>query len=114
MYIADQGDGQWHLAKTERGAAVALGRSQRAAADKSNAQRDLKSGRITGRVVRDWGWCSNGVRQWCSRHNVTRNLSERLRTGASSRAIARLIARHGGPRDSYDSLILKRLSMPVT
>jgi len=98
MYVADQGDGRYHLAKTERGAVTALNRAQRAD-DASRADR------ISAAVTRRWGWCAAGVRQWCDRHNVRRDIRRRLRDGARSAAIARLIAKHGGPCDAYERRI---------
>jgi len=98
-FSADQGDGQWHLAKTERGAVTALNRAKRHDAESA-------AGIISGRTVSGWGWCRDGVRQWCHLHGITRDVKRRLRRGASSRAIARLILRHGGAKTGYDRRLL--------
>ena len=104
MYAAEQGgDGQWYLAKTERGAATGRNRHIRAI-DASRAAV------VSADVCRNWGWCAQGIRDWCARHNIRRDVSARLRAGASSAALARLIARHGGPRDGYERRLIRAAS----
>lgn len=98
-FAARQTDGRVHLAKTERGAVVALGRDARAKAEERLA-------RISGAVCRRWGWCGNGVRQWCNRHGIHRNVAQRIRGGATAIALARLIQKHGGAETSYDRRIV--------
>jgi len=99
-FAADQGAGRWHLAETERGAITALNRSLRA--DEASL-----AARINSALCRAWGWCADGVRQWCERHGIRRAVSARIGRGAKSTAIARLIRRHGGPADSYELRLLR-------
>ena len=98
-FVAIQQAGRAHLAKTERGAVTALNRDMR-------RWDEDRLRRIDASIVRSWGWCAAGVRQWCVRHGIRRRLEQRLRRGADSKAIARLIARHGGPRDSYERRLI--------
>lgn len=97
--VANQGDGRWHFAKTERGAVTALNRSLRA--DEASRER-----RIAAETCRRWGWCAQGIRDWCARHGIRRNLAARLRHGVASIILARLIKRHGGPADSYERRLI--------
>jgi len=102
-YVADQGDGWWHVAATERGARTAWGRAHRrltaalsAQIDCGDLERDMP---ITIARCRTWGWCAAGIRSWCAAHGVTRTLTRRQTT---PRALARLVQRHGGPDNAYD------------
>jgi hypothetical protein len=105
-YAANQGGGQWHLAKTERGAVIALNRSIRQAETE-------RLGKINATTCQNWGWCAVGIKQWCVRHGIRRNLASRLRKGAKSTAIARLIAKHGGPRDAYERRLLMAAGIEI-
>lgn len=98
-YAARQGDGQVHLARTVRGAVTALNRAARVDAEE-------RLGQITGDVCRRWGWCASGVRIWCERHGIKRNTASRIRRGAKSHALARLIEKHGGASSAYERRIV--------
>ena len=98
-FAADQGAGQWYLGKTERGAVTALNRSVR-------QRESVRLGKVNAATCRGWGWCSAGIRQWCDRHGITRNVAARLRDGATSKAIARLIGKHGGPVNGYERRLI--------
>jgi len=98
-YAARQTNHQWYLCATERGAVVALNRDIRA----DEASRE---NRINAIICRAWGWCAEGMRQWCAKNGITRNLAARLRSGASSAALARLIRKHGGPSNGYEKRLV--------
>jgi len=98
-FVAVQGHGRYHLAKTERGAVTALNRAAR-------ADEESREARIDAATVSRWGWCAGGVRRWCERHGIRRDISGRLRRGTASQALARLVKRHGGPADSYERRLM--------
>lgn len=103
-HVADQGDGQWHVAKTLSGAVIARNRAARVAESE-------RVGMIDAAVLRSWGWCRAGIMLWCKRHNITRGgastTKTRIAAGAKSAALARLILRHGGPMDSYERRLVR-------
>jgi hypothetical protein len=99
-FAADQGGGQWYLGKTERGAVVALNRAKRQI-------EAVRLGKINAGVCQDWGWCAQGIKQWCLNHGIKRDLKKRLRQGTKSQAIAKLIEKHGGPKTSYERRLVE-------
>ena len=102
-FVADQGGGQFHVAKTERAAVTAL---RRAAA----ANVPFSGSRVSAPdLQKTLGWCGAGIRNWCERHGVRRNLVSRLQRGARPQAIVRLVRKHGGPDDEYDRRLLAYL-----
>ena len=98
-YAANQGAGRWHVAQTERGAVTAINRALR-------ADEAARQGIITAQQCREWGWCAAGIRAWIARRGIRRDVARRMRDGVDSRALARLIARQGGPQTSYDRRLM--------
>ena len=101
VFVADQGDGQYHVATSPRAAKMAITR----AAETDTAQH---AGRVTPSILRHHkGWCSKGIANWLTSHGVTRLTRRRLRRGTSYAALARLIQKHGGPADVYDRELVR-------
>ena len=111
VWLADRGNGQIHFAKTERGALLVLRRAANVAADRERTKADDATGTVTSTALSlRHSWCSGGIRQWCKKHGIRRNLDRRLKEGCSKVAILRLIKKHGGPSDSYERTLVSHCS----
>lgn len=108
VFIADQGDEQYHVAKTERAAITALRRA-------ATANAPFVGPRVSATdLQKKLGWCGAGIRSWCAAHGIRRALSQRLVAGTSPQAVIRLVEKHGGPKDEYDRRLLKYLGWTGT